>query len=67
MLDRLGSAKIFSKIDLASNYYLVEMHPDYSYKTALPTRFGLFEYIVIPLGLINAPIKLKRLINSVFE
>ena len=65
-LDRLGKAKIFSKIDLASGYHQVEVHPDHRHRTAFQTRFGLFEYTVMPLGLCNAPSTFQRLMNSVF-
>ena len=38
---------------------------DASEKTAFVTRYGLFEYTVLPLGLCNAPSTFKRLMNSI--
>ena len=54
MLDKLEQAITFGKIDLASGYHQVEMHPDHYYKTAFQTKSGLSEYVVIPLGLNNS-------------
>ena len=36
-----------------------------SEKTAFVTRYGLFEYTVLPLGLCNSPSTLQRLMNSI--
>ena len=38
---------------------------DASEKTAFVTRYGLFEYTVLPLGLCNAPSTFQRLMNSI--
>ena len=53
-LYRLGYAKIFGKIDLASSYHQLEMHPDHYHRIAFQTKFSLLEYVVMPLGLSNA-------------
>ena len=37
---------------------------DATEKTALATRYGLFEYTVLPLGLCNSPSTFQRLTNS---
>ena len=66
-LDRLGHLKIFRRIDLASGYHQVEMHPDHCHQTAFQTRFRLFKYVVMLLGLSNAPSILQKLMNFVFQ
>ena len=55
ILDKLTSAKVFSKIDLRAGYHQVAINPPDVHKTAFLTRYGLFEFVVLPFGLCNAP------------
>ena len=62
----LGHEKKIGKTYLASGYHQVEMNLDHCHKTAFQTRLSFFEYVVIPLGLSNAPNILQKLMYSVF-
>jgi hypothetical protein len=53
-LDRLSRAKRFTKFDLYNAYYYIRIKREDEWKTAFYTRYGYFEYTVIPFSLINA-------------
>ena len=67
LLDKLGKARVFSAIDLSSAYHQVRIKEGHEHKTAFLTPMGLFEYVVMPLGLTNAPATFQRLMNLTFQ
>jgi hypothetical protein len=66
LFDQLARAQVFSKIDLRSGYHQIKIHSEDIAKTAFTTRYGLYEYLVMPLKLMNALAHFMYLMNSVF-
>jgi hypothetical protein len=66
MLDRIRSAKIFTALDLKDAYWLVRIKKGDEWKTAFRTRYGLFEYLVMPFGLSNCPGNFQSKVNRTF-
>ena len=62
-LDSLGKAKFFTKLDIIAAFNKLRIAEGDEWKTAFITRFGLFETLVTPFGLCNAPSSFQHYIN----
>ena len=65
--ERVRGKKWFTKLDLKNGYHLIRMKTGDEWKTAFRCRYGLFEYTVMPFGLMNAPATFQKMINSIFN
>jgi hypothetical protein len=65
MMHHMRGAIVFSKMDLRDGYYKFRIAEEDIHKTAFKTRYGLFEFTVLPFGLSNAPASFSVLINRV--
>src|SRR5882724_7082134 len=67
LLNQLGSAKVYTKLNLHAGYYNVRIAAGDEWKTAFRTHYGSFEFLVMPMGLTNAPATFQAFMNHIFR
>ena len=63
LLDRLSFAQWFSKLDLAQGFHQVRITPGHEFKMAFISCFGLYKFVVMPMGVCNAPSTFQKVMH----
>ncbi|MBW0578096.1 hypothetical protein O181_117811 [Austropuccinia psidii MF-1] len=64
LLTVFNGSSIFSKIDLCGAYNLLIINEGDEHLTCFRTKYGCYEYLVMPFVLTNAPASFQNLVND---
>ena len=56
----------FSTLDICSGFYQISVDPESHEKTVFVTKYGIYQYNRLPMGLCNSPATFQRLVDIVF-
>jgi len=65
--DQVRDAQIFTKLDLKDGFHLIRVRKGDEWKTAFRTRYGHYQYRVMPFGLVNAPATFQTMMNEILR
>jgi len=65
--DQVRDAQIFTKLDLKDSFHLIRIPKEDEWKTGFRTRYGHYQYRVMPFGLVNAPATFQTLMNEILR
>jgi len=67
MLNKISPANFITSLDCTAGYWQIEMNPESVESTAFITDSGLYEWLVMPFGVLNASSTYQRVMNRVLE
>jgi hypothetical protein len=67
LINRLSGFVIFSKFNMKSGFWQIQIHEKDKYKTAFVTSFGQYEWNVMPFGLKNAQSEFQNIMKDILS
>ena len=67
IFDDLRGSTVFTTLDLFTGYWQVKMSETCKEMTTFVTRYGTFQFEVMPFGLMNAPSTFQRMMDVVLK
>ena len=66
-LNRIAKAKYLTKLDIILAFHKIRIEPGFEHMTAFRTRYGQFEWLVMPFGLTGCPATFQRYVNHILR
>jgi len=66
IMQKIQHSKVFSKFDMKSGYYQIQIQPEDWHKTVFFCPAGFYQWKVVPFGLKNAPAFFQRRMDYIF-
>ena len=65
--ERVAGATVFTKLELKDGYHRIRISKGDEWKTSFRTRYGHYEYKVMPFVLVNAPATFQAMMNTILR